>query len=167
DLYEDGDGLWLSDFPAPGEAIGPGEGRVYHEDAPDLTIVSYANGLWRSLRAARTLEREHGVRARVVDLRWLQPLNLDLIEREARATGRRLVVDECRRAGGLGEAIVAGVALRAGDAVRAALLAAEDTSIPLGPAMQTVLPQEEHIVAAARDLVRAAPPAAVVAGVKG
>ncbi|MBX3468750.1 MAG: MFS transporter [Planctomycetes bacterium] len=167
DLYEDGDGLWLSDFPAPGEAIAPGEGRVYHEDAPDLTIVSYANGLWRSLRAARTLEREHGLRARVVDLRWLQPLNLDLIEREARATGRLLVVDECRRAGGLGEAIVAGVALRAGDAVRAALLAAEDTYIPLGPAMQTVLPQEEHIVAAARDLVRAAPPAAVVAGVKG
>lgn len=167
DLYEDGDGLWLSDFPAPGEAIAPGEGRVYHEDAPDLTIVSYGNGLWRSLRAARTLEREHGLRARVVDLRWLQPLNLDLIEREARATGRLLVVDECRRAGGLGEAIVAGVALRAGDAVRAALLAAEDTYIPLGPAMQTVLPQEEHIVAAARDLVRAAPPAAVVAGVKG
>lgn len=153
DLYEDGDGLWLSEFPPPGEAIPFGDGRVYHEDATDLTIVSYANGLWRSLRAARTLEREHGIRARILDLRWLQPLNLDQIEREARATGRLLVVDECRRAGGLGECIVAGVALRCGAAVETALLAAEDTYIPLGPAMQTVLPQEEHIVAAARQLV--------------
>ncbi len=161
DLYEDGDGLWLSDFPAPGEAIPFGEGRVYHEDASDLTIVSYANGLWRSLRAARTLEREHGLRARVLDLRWLQPLNLDQLEREARATGRLLVVDECRRAGGLGESIVAGVTLRCGAAVETALVAAEDTYIPLGPAMQAVLPQEEHIVAAARALAdrKAAVPA--------
>lgn len=163
DLYEDGDGLWLSDFPAPGEAIPFGEGRVYHDDARDVTIVSYANGLWRSLRAARTLEREHGIKARVLDLRWLQPLNLDQLEREARATGRLVVVDECRRAGGLGESIVAGVNLRCGGAVQSTLIAAEDTYIPLGPAMQTVLPQEEHIVAAARELMKKKPAAAPVA----
>jgi 2-oxoisovalerate dehydrogenase E1 component len=153
DLHEDGDGLWLSeDVPPPGEAIPLGEGRLYHEDANDLTIVTYGNGLWRSLRAARRLERDHGLRARVLDLRWLSPLNLDQLEREARATGRVLVVDECRRAGGLGESVVAGIALRCGAAVETALLAAEDTYIPLGPAMQTVLPQEEGIVALAKQL---------------
>jgi 2-oxoisovalerate dehydrogenase E1 component len=154
DLYEDGDGLWLSEPPAPGEAMPFGEGRVYHEDARDVTIISYANGLWRSLRAARTLQREHGVAARVLDLRWLSPLNGEQLEREARATGKVVVVDECRRAGGLGESIVAAIALRCGAAVQTTLLAAEDTYIPLGPAMQTCLPQEEHIVAAAKELAR-------------
>lgn len=163
DLYEDGDGQWLTDFPAPGDSAAFGEGRLYHEDARDVTIVSYANGLWRSLRAARTLARDHGITCRVLDLRWLNPLNLDQIEREARVTGRLLVVDECRRAGGLGEAIIAGVALRCGGAVTSSLIAAEDTYIPLGPAMQTVLPQEEHIVTAARDLLKKRPAPAPVA----
>jgi len=159
DLYEDGDGLWLSqEVPPPGKATPWLEGRLYHEEARDLTIVSYANGLWRSLRAARRLEREHGIKARVLDLRWLQPLNLDQLEREARATGKLLVVDECRRAGGLGESIVAGVNLRCGEAVQTSLVAGEDTYLPLGPAMQAVLPQEAGILAAALELARRSGP---------
>jgi len=153
DLHEPGDGLWLTDYPEQGEAIPLGEGRVYHEDATDLTIVSYANGLYRALRAARTLEAEHGLRARVLDLRWLAPLGVEQIEREARATGRLLVVDECRRAGGPGEAIVAAIAERAGGEVACAILAGADTYLPLGPAMETCLPDEAGIVAAAQRLV--------------
>ena len=153
DLHQENDGLWLCDYPDQGEAIGLGEGRVYHEDGGDLTIVSYANGLWRALRAARTLREQHGVAARVVDLRWLAPLNHELVAREALATGRLLVVDECRRAGGLGEAIVAGAVERTGNALEVSLLAAEDTYLPLGPAMELCLPDEARIVAAARELV--------------
>ena len=153
DLHADNDGLWLSDYPAQGEAIPLGEGRVYHEDAGDLTIVSYANGLWRSLRAARLLREQHGIAARVVDLRWLAPLNHDLVAREALATGRLLVVDECRRSGGLGEALIAGAVERTNGAVEMSLLAAEDTFLPLGPAMDLCLPDEARIVEAARALV--------------
>ena len=153
DLHEDGDGLWLSDYPEQGEAIPLGEGRVYHPEAGDLTIVSYANGLWRSLRAARLLREQHGIAARVIDLRWLAPLDHALVAREALATGRLLVVDECRRAGGLGEAIVAGAVERAGSAIETSLLAAADTYLPLGPAMDLCLPDEAGIVAAARELV--------------
>lgn len=139
-------------LPRGGRGRAPGRGRVYRPDGTDVTIVSYANGLYRSLRAARTLAEE-GVQARVVDLRWLAPLDHELVELHARATGRLLVVDECRRAGGLGEAIVAEVAERCGPQVRCALLAAADTYIPLGPAMEVVLPDEDGIVAAARALV--------------
>ncbi len=152
DLYEPGDGLWLSDYPAEGEAIPLGEARVYHEDATDLTIVSYANGLYLSLKAAKALAAE-GITARVLDLRWLAPLDLSRIELHARATGRVLVVDECRRAGGLGEAVVAAISERCGGEVRTALVAAHDTYIPLGPAMEKVLPCQAEIEAAARELV--------------
>ncbi|MEE8169699.1 MAG: transketolase C-terminal domain-containing protein, partial [Phycisphaerae bacterium] len=106
-----------------------------------------------SLRAAEALRDRHGVRARVVDLRWLSPINHDFIARQARATGRVLVVDECRRAGGLGEAVVAGLIERAARDVAITLLAAEDTYVPLGPAMQLVMPSEGRITDAAVHLM--------------
>jgi 2-oxoisovalerate dehydrogenase E1 component len=152
DLYEEGDDGWLCEYPAEGEAIEVGEGRVYHEDASDLTIVSYANGLYLSLRAAKRLA-EAGVRARVLDLRWLAPLDLEWVAEQASATGRLLVVDECRRSGGLGEAIVAGVAERTQGSVKLKLLAAEDSFIPLGPAMYEMIPSEDSIEAAAKELL--------------
>jgi 2-oxoisovalerate dehydrogenase E1 component len=49
--------------------------------------VSWANGLRMSLRVARRLEAQ-GVHARVVDLRWLAPLPVHNLLREAAATGR-------------------------------------------------------------------------------
>ncbi|MEP0848489.1 MAG: MFS transporter [Phycisphaerae bacterium] len=166
DLHDAGDRAWLFEYPPPGEFIPIGEGRVYHEDARDLTIVTYGNGVHLSLRAARTLEREHGVRARVLDLRWLNPLNVDFIREHAAATGQLLVVDECRRTGGMAEPILASIAefntLAAREAqppreggaasrapIRSARVCAEDTYIPLGPAANHVLPQESGIVAAA------------------
>ena len=43
----------------------------------------------------------------MVDLRWLAPLPVADIIREASATGRVLVVDETRRSGGVGEGVIA------------------------------------------------------------
>lgn len=157
DLHEPKDGLWQCAYPAPGEAIELGEGAVYHEDAKDVTIISFANGLYMSLRAAKVLEQEHEIRCRVVDLRWLQPLNEDFIEEQALATGRVLVMDESRRAGGLAESIMAVLMERCGSRVTARRINAMDTYVPLGPAADTVLPLEPTIVQAVRDLVAACP----------
>ena len=49
--------------------------RVYEEGANDLVIFTYGNGVPMSLRAARAIGRKHGWKVRVVDLRWLVPLN--------------------------------------------------------------------------------------------
>ncbi|MCK6482822.1 MAG: MFS transporter [Phycisphaerae bacterium] len=156
DLHAEGDGGWQFDYPPQGEAISPGEGGVHDAEARDLTIVTYANGLYMSLRAAKTLADRHGVRARVLDLRWLNPLNHEWVAQHARDTGRVLVVDECRRDGGLGEAIVAGIVERCGGDVDVSLLAADDTYVPLGPAMRVVMPSEETIVERAVALARPA-----------
>jgi len=154
DLHADGDGGWLCEFPPPGEAIPLGECCVYDEESNDLTIVTYANGVYLSLRAGRTLAEQHRIEARVVDIRWLNPINHDFIAEQARATGRVLVVDECRRAGGLGEAIIAGLVQRCPE-VSMSLVAAEDTYVPLGPAMRVVMPTEDRVVEAARQVISA------------
>jgi len=157
DLHDSGDGAWQFSYPPPDWFVPLGEGRTYSPDATDLTIITYGNGLYLSLRAARLLERDHGIRARVSDLRWLAPLNADYIAAEAAATGRVLVVDECRRSGGPSEAIVAAVVERCGPGLPIARLTGEDTYIPLGKAAYLVLPSEEQIVAAAVSLAEREP----------
>ena len=82
-----------------------GRARTYG-DGTDLTILTFGNGVRMSLRVARRLERV-GIAARVVDLRWLAPLPVADMMREADATGRVLVVDETRRTGGVGEGVLA------------------------------------------------------------
>ena len=174
DLHEPKDGLWSFPYPPPGEFIPLGHGAVYSSpdgneatrqqgsgegEAPaeppspknqatneDLTIITFANGLHMSLRAQKILREKHNIRARVVDLRWLNPLNENFIVEQALATGKILVVDESRRTGGLGEAILAIIYERLGGQVRAARLNAYDTYIPLGPAADCVIPQTADVV---------------------
>ncbi|MCP4093522.1 MAG: MFS transporter [Planctomycetes bacterium] len=150
DLYETGDGGWLSDYPlADGSedcALLPGEVGVYHPYHRDVLIVSYGNGLRMSLRAAKHLEEEHGLRARVLDLRWLNPLPFDAIRLHAEECCGVLVADECRASGaGIADAVISNLAendyrypLRS---VRSA-----DTYVPLGPAADLVLMSEEDII---------------------
>jgi 2-oxoisovalerate dehydrogenase E1 component len=153
DLYETGDNAWCFPYPPPGEAIALGEGQIYEPDAHDLTILSWSNGLYLSLRAARTLAREHGIRARVVDLRWLNPLNEEFIIEQAAATGRVLIVDEGRRTGGVSEALMSMLAERGKREWSVQRLSALDTYIPLAAAALKVLPSEDDVVSAARRLL--------------
>jgi 2-oxoisovalerate dehydrogenase E1 component len=158
DLYEDGDGGWLSDYPAPDgsptSALLPGSVGVYGEENADLLITSYANGLRMSLRAARVLEREDGLRARVVDLRWLNPLPFEEIRKHADDCGQVLVVDECRRTGGgIADAVISELAENGyGGKLRS--VRAADSFVPLGAAANTVLVGEDDIIQAARELGR-------------
>jgi 2-oxoisovalerate dehydrogenase E1 component len=152
DLHENGDDGWLTDYPPPPSHLLPGEVGVYGADARDLLIVTYGNGVRLSLRAARRLEREAGVRARVLDLRWLAPLPHDAVRTHAEACGRLLVVDECRATGGgIADAVIARFA-EAGSAVRARSVRAADSYVPLGSATAAVLVGEDEIVRAAREL---------------
>jgi 2-oxoisovalerate dehydrogenase E1 component len=157
DLVEPKDGEWRFPYPKPGEAIPLGEGQVYRPEGRDLTILTFGNGLPMSLRAAKILARDHGLEARVVDLRWLNPLNEELIVEESRRTGRVLVVDESRRTGGVAEAILAVIHESAGKEVVARRLNARDTYVPLGPAADLVLPLDEDVVREALALVGRAP----------
>jgi 2-oxoisovalerate dehydrogenase E1 component len=151
DLHTDGDGGWLTSYRAPPEHLLPGEVEVYGdlEADADVLIVSYANGLRLSLQAARRLAADHGLRARVMDLRWLNPLPTDVIRAHAAEVGTVLVVDECRATGGgVADAIVADLAeRRIGN--RLASVRAVDSFVPLGPATSAVLVGVDQIVAAA------------------
>lgn len=156
DLHEDGDGLWLSDYPAPGDddsILLPGEVGVYYPEANDVLIVSYANGLRLSLRAAKKLRDQHGINARVVDLRWLNPLPMTAVKQHAAECRSVVVADECRATGGgIAEAVIAALA-EDGFEGRTLSVRAVDTYVPLAAAANLVLISDQQIVEAVKGVV--------------
>ena len=154
DLYEPGDGAWLSPYAGPGrwaeEHVPIGRGRGYGEGT-DLTLVTFGNGLPMSLRVARRLAAR-GVGVRVFDLRWLAPLPAEQLRAEAERTGRVLVVDETRQSGGVSEGVIAALA-DAGYRGTMARVTSADSFIPLGDAAAHVLVSETDIERAAGRLL--------------
>ncbi|MFI7068048.1 thiamine pyrophosphate-dependent enzyme [Kribbella sp. NPDC050124] len=144
DLYDDGDDAWLA--PYGDEPVPIGSGRTYGDGA-GLTIVTFGNGVPMSLRVAA---RVPGIR--VLDLRWLAPLPVEDLLREANATGRVLVVDETRRSGGVSEGVLATL-IDYGYTGRLARVASHDSYVPLGAAAHQVLVSEREIETAARELL--------------
>jgi 2-oxoisovalerate dehydrogenase E1 component len=160
DLHEPGDGGWLTAYPAPEEAMPLGEGRVYPPETgtgEDLVIFSFGNGIPMSLRAAREITRAHGWSVRVVDLRWLQPLNAGFIATQARGARRIVVVDEGRRSAGVGEGIITAIVEAGLGATPLVRVVGADTYTPLAGAAFLVIPSEADIVAAAAGLAASAP----------
>ncbi len=154
DMLKPGDGAWLAPYAPPatwsmthvpiGRAATWGNGT-------DLTIATFGNGLRMSLQTAAVLA-EQGIGVRVVDLRWLAPLPVADVVREAEVTGRLLIVDETRRSGGVSEGLVTGV-LEAGFTGRMMRVASDDSFIPLGDAASLVLLQQSDIEDAAHLLL--------------
>jgi len=160
DLYEPGDGGWLTRYPAPGEAMALGEGRAYLPDegnnGDDLVIFTYGNGVPMSLRAAREIEARHGWKARVIDLRWLVPLNDAYVAEQARGAKRIIVVDEGRRSAGVGEGVITALVEGGFGTTPLKRVVGVDTYTPLAGAALLVIPCEADIVAAADALAATA-----------
>ena len=116
-----------------------------------MLVVTWGNGLYMSLRVAERLAAA-GIGCRVVDLRWLAPLPIEEVARHAREVGRVVVVDEMRRSGGVGEAVVSGL-VESGVDVPIARVAGQDSFIPLADAANLVLVSEDDIEQAIRSLV--------------
>ncbi len=158
DLHSEGDGGWLAPYAGPDSwaerHIPIGRARRWvtgQGDGSDLTILTFGNGVPMSLRVAHTLAAD-GVSSRVVDLRWLSPLPVKDILREAAASGRVLIVDETRRSGGVSEGIIAAL-VDGGFRGTISRVNSADSFIPLGDAARSVLLDEATVLRAARALV--------------
>lgn len=153
DLYDTGDGLWQTRYPAPSEAMEIGSERIYFPENNDVVVFTFGNGVPMSLRAARQIEDNLQWKVRVVDLRWLQPLNEAAIARHAGECKRILVVDEGRRSAGVGEGIITAIVEAGHGAKPLRRVVGADTYTPLAGAAFAVIPADADIVNAAIDLV--------------
>lgn len=77
-----------------------------HREGNDVSILTYGIGLQKSLKAAEELSNE-GIKAEVVDLRVLRPLDNETIFSSVTKTGRAVIVDEGWKSGGISAEISA------------------------------------------------------------
>ncbi|MFF2048717.1 thiamine pyrophosphate-dependent enzyme [Stenotrophomonas bentonitica] len=154
DLHAPGDGQWLFPYPAPDQALLLGEGRVYAPEASDLVIFTYGNGVPMSLRAARAIEQQLGWQVRVVDLRWLVPLNAGFISGQAADAQRVLVVDEGRHSAGVGEGVITALVEAGLGHLPIQRVCGADTYTPLAGAALCVLPSDNAVLNAALALAQ-------------
>ncbi|SLN66653.1 alpha-ketoacid dehydrogenase subunit beta [Ruegeria meonggei] len=127
----------------------------------DVTIVSIAQGVHHGLKAAERLA-DQGIRAEVVDLRSLVPLDRDTIRASVAKTGRLIVVDEDYHSYGVSGEIIATVTESNMADLKAPpkRIAYPDVPIPFARVLeQHCLPNADKIVAAAREICGAPVPA--------
>ena len=152
DLQQPGDGAWTAPYVAPDQdnVISLGTLGQFGKGT-ELAIVTYGNSYFLSRQAADEL-KAGGIDLRIIDLRWLHPLNAEAIVAAVADCGKILIVDECRRSGSLSEKLMT-ILTEAGRGDAVSRITAEDCFIPLGPAAELVLPSKASIIEAAQAAV--------------
>ena len=153
--------LFASRGPVPeGEHMVPfGLARIARQGR-DLTIASAGQLVHRVLEAAEALAQD-GIECEVIDLRTIQPLDVETVADSVRRTHRLLVVDEGWSAFGVGAELGQSVQELAFDELDApiARLHTEPVTHPFGPPLErAMLVNTDRIIAIARAVIAGAAP---------
>jgi len=125
------------------------------KEGTDVTLISYSLMLNKTLSAAEQLAGD-GIKAEVVDLRTLNPLDHDTLARSVQKTHRAVVIQEAVEMGGVAGQIVKSLMDSSFDYLDAPIktVAAGNTIIPFSPPLEdAMLPSEEKIIAAVKSVV--------------
>jgi pyruvate dehydrogenase E1 component beta subunit len=125
----------------------------------DVTIVAWA---WmRHLCAeAMTELRRRGIKAELIDLRTIKPMDFETVRRSVEKTGRLVVVEEAPVTGNIGAEILARISEQVSRPVRAVRAAMPDMIHPYSALMEKeILPDAKLVVEAVDTVIsgRAAP----------
>lgn len=153
--------LWTQRGEVPDDVppVPIGEARIAREGT-DATIVSWGWAAARSLEAVEFLAAE-GIDAEVVDLRTINPLDVDTVLGSVAKTGRLVVVHDAAGPYGPGAELCAVVAEHAFGDLRSPVLrlAAPFAPAPFATRLEhAYYPTPERIAAAVGSLLGASPP---------
>lgn len=123
-------------------------------EGTDLTIVAYGLMVHESLKAAEELEKE-GHSVEVIDLRTIQPIDVETIIASVEKTGRAIVVQEAQKQAGIAANVVAEITERAILSLEAPVLrvAAPDTVYPFPQAEGVWLPNYKDVMETAKKVL--------------
>lgn len=152
DLHVEGDQAWLSTYPELSQVIEYGELGEYGI-SDELTILTYANGYYLSRQAHKILQEQYNINIRILDLRWLVPLNIENIVAAIGSCPNILVIDECRNSGSVSEGLTAGLLEKMPESTNIQRLTAKDSFVTLGESWQHLMPSTEDIVNKVREIL--------------
>ncbi len=146
--------LYGQSFPVPklpDYVVPIGKAKVV-KSGTDVTIVSWSMGMSYALKAAEELAQQ-SIKAEVIDLRTLKPMDLETIVESVKKTGRLVTVEEGWPQSGVGAEIAASVTARAFDWLDApvARVTGKDVPMPYAANLEKLaLPSVGEVVAAAK-----------------
>ncbi|ELK21454.1 MULTISPECIES: alpha-ketoacid dehydrogenase subunit beta [Anoxybacillus] len=116
-------------------------------EGTDVSVITYGAMVHESLKAAAELEKE-GISVEVIDLRTVQPLDIETIIASVEKTGRAVVVQEAQKQAGIAANVVAEINERAILSLEAPVLrvAAPDTVYPFSQAEPVWLPNFKDVI---------------------
>ncbi len=120
------------------------------------TLVTYSRMVHVALAAAETLAGD-GIALEVIDLRTLNPLDMDTVTESVTRTGRALVVSEGPLTGGVAAELAARISEECFDYLEDPVIriAGEDIPIPVAPALEAAsIPTPELIADTVRRMLR-------------
>ncbi len=158
-IYMEHKGLYRQGYAAteePGEdyALPFGKGRIVCQ-GNELTIVTWGAMVQKSIEGIKSLALADGV-VEIIDLRTLNPLDLDMIEASLEKTGKVLVVYEDNLTNGPGAEISALIADRFFELLDGPVrrVAAKDSPVPFNWFLEEkILPQTEDVSIAIQELL--------------
>ncbi|MCA9737682.1 MAG: dehydrogenase E1 component subunit alpha/beta [Gemmatimonadetes bacterium] len=142
--------------PGPDFMIPFGKAKVVRP-GEHLTLVTCGALVKRSLDAARQAADQHGIDVEVIDLRTLQPFDMETIAASVKKTNRALIVHEDSLSWGIGSEIAARMADELFPWLDAPVrrIASLDTWVAYAPQVEEViLPQTENVLEGIVSLAR-------------
>jgi 2-oxoisovalerate dehydrogenase E1 component len=140
--------------PGPEYMIPFGKAKVRREGS-DITLVTCGALVKRSLDAAKIVSEQHGIEAEVIDLRTVQPFDMERIAESVKKTNKVVVVHEDSLSWGIGSEIAARVADELFEYLDGPVkrVASMDTWVAYAPQVENViLPQTPDVVDALVEL---------------
>ncbi|MFY0545077.1 alpha-ketoacid dehydrogenase subunit beta [Brevibacillus sp. H7] len=124
-----------------------GKANVVKEGS-DVTIITYGAMVHTSLKAAEELEKARGAKVEVIDLRTINPLDMDTVLASVKKTNRAIVVQEAQKSAGVAAEIIAQINEKAILHLEAPVLrvTAPDTVYPFAQAEDIWLPDVKRVV---------------------
>ncbi len=141
-------------YPGPEYMIPFGKAKIVNPGT-DLTVITYGAVVPRALQAAQKIEREHGVKVELIDLRCLNPFDWETIAASVAKTNRVIVAYEDTLSWGYGAEIAARIADKLFDHLDAPVrrVAAADAFVPYQPILEdAILPQANDLFRAMKEL---------------
>jgi pyruvate dehydrogenase E1 component beta subunit len=122
----------------------------------DVSIVTYSRMVHTALEAA-TLLHEAGIAAEVIDLRTLNPSDIETVRASVERTGRAIVLSEAHLTTGVAAELAARISEECFDYLEDPVIriAGEDIPVPVSPALEAAaIPQAALIVQTVRRMLR-------------
>lgn len=136
----------------PEEAYEVGYESEVKQAGEDITIISYSAMVNVALKAAKKLQEE-GIRAEVIDVKSIEPLDMAPILQSIKKTGHAVIVHEAVKKSGFGGEIVAQIQEFAFESLKKPILrvTAPDVPVPFARNLEMAyVPDETQVIEAVK-----------------